>query len=441
MQRRDISKVLLATAAGAAALGGKRAEAQTCTAPCYARTQAEIDAGETPSHYEFEPAPVLDVRRFGWSESNNETQNGTALRAAIAVLENTTNGGGVIQLPPGTFNLIELNDIPPFVTIRGCGMTATILRNGNDGNAGALFRLGGVATGALKYAPGISDLRIQLMHKDGKAVHLIETCGATVKRIFVDSPISAPRASQGFMIDGGNVSTYFNLLENCICNHLHVGYEILAAGTGIATCSFFSNCTSYGDVATDSSSVGLRVNSGHGNGSIWTGGNLEGCQYGFDFISGCDSITVYGVRFEANTKQIRFGTNAAPQSFVGAVNLDIENLVEDNSAINWHRFIACSNNGVPSTDYAAGRMIKRAVAPGQTPLILEGFPGDTTTEQLIVRDSSGGKYFSITNQGKFARINGNAPATVTGSRGGNAALASLLTTLAAYGLIVNSTSP
>jgi hypothetical protein len=61
MRRRDISKILLASAAGTTLVAG-RAQAQTCVAPCYARTDAEDTAGVTPTNYEYPPG---DVRRYG----------------------------------------------------------------------------------------------------------------------------------------------------------------------------------------------------------------------------------------------------------------------------------------------------------------------------------------------------------------------------------------
>ncbi|MFZ1099766.1 MAG: hypothetical protein WAN26_10245, partial [Steroidobacteraceae bacterium] len=54
MLRRDISTALLATATGAALLP-KSATAQTCTAPCYAQTAAEITAGITPVNTSYPP--------------------------------------------------------------------------------------------------------------------------------------------------------------------------------------------------------------------------------------------------------------------------------------------------------------------------------------------------------------------------------------------------
>jgi len=65
---------------------------------------------------------------------------------------------------------------------------------------------------------------------------------------------------------------------------------------------------------------------------------------------------------------------------------------------------------------------------------------DAATEQLVIRNSAGQKAFSITNEGKFARINNAQVASVSGSRGGNAALRELLTVLSRYGLIVDNSS-
>jgi hypothetical protein len=62
-------------------------------------------------------------------------------------------------------------------------------------------------------------------------------------------------------------------------------------------------------------------------------------------------------------------------------------------------------SNLPAGDQEPGQMIKRAVITGQCPLIIEGFPGDTTTETLIFRNSAGQKLMSMTNQGVFARIN------------------------------------
>lgn len=65
MHRRDISKALFAvtTVSGAAALAQK-AEAQTCTSPCYAPTDAEKTAGVTPTNTAYSASNGVDVRRY-----------------------------------------------------------------------------------------------------------------------------------------------------------------------------------------------------------------------------------------------------------------------------------------------------------------------------------------------------------------------------------------
>jgi hypothetical protein len=75
---------------------------------------------------------------------------------------------------------------------------------------------------------------------------------------------------------------------------------------------------------------------------------------------------------------------------------------------------------------------------------LQGGPGtaycisNTNAQPLIGITQAFGSGFTFT--GGILTSKGSIPLTVTGSRGGNAALASLLTQLAALGLIVDSTT-
>lgn len=61
MRRRDVPKILLASAAGAS-LPAERTNAQTCTLPCYPRTAAEQAADVTPSDDTYPPG---NVKRYG----------------------------------------------------------------------------------------------------------------------------------------------------------------------------------------------------------------------------------------------------------------------------------------------------------------------------------------------------------------------------------------
>jgi hypothetical protein len=78
MDRRDISKALFAAAAGSAVVA-QRAQAQSCTAPCYAQTPAEIAATVTPVNYAYAPGNVL---RYG-AKGDGTTDDTAAFQAAL----------------------------------------------------------------------------------------------------------------------------------------------------------------------------------------------------------------------------------------------------------------------------------------------------------------------------------------------------------------------
>jgi len=90
MRRRDISKALFAAAAGSAVVA-QRAEAQSCSAPCYAQTPAELAANVTPVNLAYQPG---DVRRYGaacngtsgppGTTTNNGTNDTNAINVALS---------------------------------------------------------------------------------------------------------------------------------------------------------------------------------------------------------------------------------------------------------------------------------------------------------------------------------------------------------------------
>lgn len=411
------------------------------TAPYYAITTAEQAAGVTPTDYSYEPSPIIDVRRYGFAAANSAAVNAACIRTAILVA--VALNGATIQLPPGAYNVGAATDvinIPESVWVLGIGTGGTRLTSASDGSGGGLFRLGGAMSGVLKYDCALGNMSIVLTNVAGKAVDCVETVAAQVHDMYLEGPINAVRSTEGVRIDGGNVSSFFNIIKNVQCNHMHKSFHMVkTTGTIETTQNIFMSCEALGDVATDTTSIGLLVDNGQGSGSMWIGGNMESCKYGFEFISGCQSMTVHGARIEGCTKDVHFQATAGAQSFMGCF-LDVNN-IQDDSAVQYHRFLGCVNgSNLNADEYDPGSKIKRATVTGQTPLILEGFPGDTTTEQFIIRNSAGQKLFSVTNQGKIARINNNAPASVTGAKAGNAALISLLPVLAATGLIVDNTT-
>jgi len=440
MRRRDLSKLM---ALGAGALIPRRTRAQSDVEMRYPRTPGEVGAQVVPSDYGFAPLPIVDVRRYGFDPAAAAERNTAAIRSAIVALPRVSGAAaGTIQFPPGVFAVdSQTIDIPQYVVLRGAGMRATVLQTANDGRGDALFRLGGPSSGALKYGCGLSDLAIILKHRNGRAVECNETCGACLARLYIEcDEVSRSRTGEGVRIDGGDVSSFFNVLDLVHTNHLHVGFRVTTSGKVEPTQQMFKGCLALGDVGTDGSSVGLWVETG-GSGSVWQGGNLESCGDGMRFTKGCQSMSIVGARFEGNSRDVDLEANVSAQSFIGCL-IGVPDKIRDSDRVSNHRFIGClneNNRETPTLD--PGQATKRATSPGQCPLIIEGFPGDTTAEQLLIRNAAGQRLFSITNEGKFARIGNASPAVISGSRGANAALHNLLTVLATYGLIVDNSSP
>lgn len=410
-------------------------------------TSAEVSAGITPN-FAYESDPIADARRYGFSTSNSAAQNTTALNNAISVV--TNNGGGIIQLPAGRFLITDSIVIPQNVTVRGVGGTnGTTLTSSSSGNPA--FMLGGSIAGAFEYGCSLTDIQIVLTNSTGKAVQLMETVSAILRNLYIQGPITAGRTSKGVVIDGGNIGSFFNLIENVECSHVHVGFDQLTTGTTAPTMQTYINISGTGDVATDTTSVGYRLQgtSNTGNGTTIVGADFEGCKQAMYFTSGCGPSTIIGFRGEGNTIDIVCETGAGVQTFLGGV-CDIPSgkiLVNTSTALNTingagipHRFWGMANgsNG-PNNGYWSGLNYFYGATAGDAFTIV-AYPGDTTAPILDLQNSSGNHLFQVSAQGKFLRVANAGPQTVSGSKGANVALASLVTTLANLGLIVDGTS-
>jgi hypothetical protein len=83
MRRRDISKVLFASAAGSTVIA-QSAEPQTRSAPPYARTAVEIAAGVMPTNLSHPADPYVDPRRYGADPTGTHLST-QAVQSAINV--------------------------------------------------------------------------------------------------------------------------------------------------------------------------------------------------------------------------------------------------------------------------------------------------------------------------------------------------------------------
>lgn len=109
----------------------------------YARTEAEIAGAVTPTNYSYEPGPITDVRRYGYT-ADNFTLNDAAFADIIAVAK--TAPGMVFQFPAGqaiiskALNFTNFGPTP--IIFKGAGFdanqtagTTVIAQTANDGTS------------------------------------------------------------------------------------------------------------------------------------------------------------------------------------------------------------------------------------------------------------------------------------------------------------------
>lgn len=414
----------------------------------YPQTPAEMAAHVTPVNFAYPPDPRADARRYGFSTINSADQNTQALTNAISVV---AGGNGEILLPAGHFNLTAPINIPDGVIVIGAGLENTILAT--TSSIIPLIQIGGIKSGVLKYGCGFRDCEITLSDSAGKAIQLMETVGAVVKNVYIQGPITASRSTKGLVIDGGDASAFFNIIENVECAHVHIGFDTLTSGAVEPTANTFIDISASGDVATDVTSIGFRIQgvvAQTGNGTTVHAADMEACQYGYYLTAGCGPTSYFGARGEGNTDDVYIETNAASSSWFGGI-LDIDGghvliqngvpLASSNTS-HGHQFIGVANgDGNPNDQFIAGSLFFNGFQAGDIPIIGVATPGaGAGTAILSLQNSAGNLLFEINAGGKFKRVANADPATVTGSKGGNAALGSLITTLANYGLVVDGSS-
>jgi hypothetical protein len=138
MLRRDLSKALFASAAGAALLT-RNAQAQSCTPPCFTQTPEELSASVTPSDTQYPPG---DVRRYG-AVGDDSTPSHGAFSQAVSCNEH-------VYVPPGKYvfdSTVTVNrsgitiwGAGPCTTIGGAAVGGTSIRlTANAGANAAVF--------------------------------------------------------------------------------------------------------------------------------------------------------------------------------------------------------------------------------------------------------------------------------------------------------------
>jgi hypothetical protein len=99
MQRRDLSKALLASAAGSAILS-KSTQAQTCTPPCYGITAAETAASVVPLNTAYPPGNVF---RFCTAAQTANIQDNVVQDVSVPIQNTINSTTGDVFFPSGFY--------------------------------------------------------------------------------------------------------------------------------------------------------------------------------------------------------------------------------------------------------------------------------------------------------------------------------------------------
>ena len=243
MRRRDFSQALFATAAGSGAVA-QRAEAQTCTAPCYAQTAAETAAGVTPTNYAI-PADVsgyVDPQRYGFTSSDlTGSTNTTAFNNACLV---ATRAGCMVKLPGGVFIVTNLL----FGTNSTTGQSSSPrgLIGGGGGALGTILRMYSMASGTCLAAKGLEGVSFRDFTVDGNTVASVcidtswpTTVGANALNVY-DNVWAEHYTVNGWLAINDNQSKFSNVvIANGAVNYALSGLRLEGSGGSI----FLDNVT------------------------------------------------------------------------------------------------------------------------------------------------------------------------------------------------------
>lgn len=252
--------------------------------------------------------------------ADGTTDDTAAIQTALDAV--SAAGGGVVQLPRGTIKTTATLTISPFCTLQGVGM-ATILKFA-PASAGTAIRMGPAVANVLQYGMGLRDIDIVLETTGSTGLRLVGAIGADVSNVFIES---APlKAQTGVVIDGSNISGFFNHFSNVQAHHVRYGFRFTTSGTLYPTQQMLLNCRVVGDaIAGDTASLGLVFDKNAcGQDTTMQGGYLENVMTGVHVPPGIavSGVKLFGVAFEnghANAADIDLGSSATNFGFYGCI--------------------------------------------------------------------------------------------------------------------------
>jgi hypothetical protein len=348
-------------------------------------------------------------------------------------INNALTAGSCIYIPAGTYKITSTLYVSAGKKIYGDGVSTIIKPYLASGSAA--FTVGNPANNVLSYGCQVTDLQISPPSSyTGTIGVLIYSCvGGYFSNIEIQ-PSDTNMSITGFKFDGGE-SGFFNIFENCLCNHTHIGFHMTSTGASFPTCQTFIGCSSLGDnTSGDTTSIGFFFENvatkSCGNDSVIIGGNVESCGTGVSIIN-FNSLTVTGLRFEGNTIDIQGGAFTSSCNFISCKNIEITNtFLIVNAGYGRNSFYGCT--GTAGITNANGNAeINYSFAVDQTPQTIIAHTAQTaalskwvsSTGSIISQVNANG---TITTGGAYGVANTvtiqGGTATTVGAAGGASAL-------------------
>ncbi|TXH41973.1 MAG: hypothetical protein E6Q97_36605 [Desulfurellales bacterium] len=222
------------------------------------RTTDEINAGVTPTDYNYLPG---DIRRYG-AVGNGVTNDYTAIQNAL----NSMADGGVVYIPNGNYRINSALRIPGAgITIQGDGMWRSVIVY--NGSADSVIRMN-VLSSANSYVH-VKDVAVLGLNSTDVLVDFSSVSVGTVERCRLWGGTSfATRRTTGVLLSASSSSCYSNVVRDCDIQY----------------------CT-----------TGVRITAGANANRVY-GGQIQSCTDGI-LINGTlsDDLLIHGTRLENNS--------------------------------------------------------------------------------------------------------------------------------------------
>lgn len=443
-----------------------------------------VDGGVTKKATIAQLGEMVSVKAYG-ATGDGTTNDTAAIQAAIDYVYGA--GGGTVYFPPGTYRVTSIvrNWTNPItVNIKGSGKRSTVLRKfGSD--ATPVLDFSGIASMLEPYSE-ISDLEI-----DGNNVANVNGLRATNYGRWVLRNVFIEKCNYGLHCRGGLVFDVYD----CTFQANLFGYYCEKSANNV-----YSNLvTFYGGQFSGNSQWGLYIKQASGvhvvgtdisfngtSGDTGTGGiyydvtmddeigyavaSIKNAWFEGNFGNGIKTGAVGGLHFSLHDTTLAgnfnpvtvgaiamseisncFAGSVTDTIVVGAARSIVKNCILydliDNST--YYRHLNVVGNAFNYIDQLKGT-IRIQLNPdrwfvGSAADLTAGSANDIVYALFGLNEQqfwvASLKQFTIgPNTMGFYGANAVVKQTVTGSRGGNAALASLLTALANTGLITDSTT-